>query len=72
MSKNKGRAGVSRRHFLLGAGVGATAVAASQLASAPPAEAYNPGQDEKKARYQLSEEVKTFYRVNGYETKRSK
>lgn len=71
MSEIREKAGVSRRRFLLGAGAGATAVAATQLASAPSAEAMNPGSEETKGRYRLSEEVKTFYRVNGYE-KRSK
>ncbi len=67
MSDELSKAAVSRRKFLLGAGAGATAVAAGELASVTPAEAMNPGPEETKARYRLSTEVKTFYHVNGYE-----
>jgi|GraSoi_2013_40cm_1033754.scaffolds.fasta_scaffold259454_2 hypothetical protein len=67
MSAKAQKAGVNRRKFLLGAGAGATAVAAAELVSAPAAQAMNPGPDETKSRYRLSDEVKTFYRVNGYE-----
>ena len=67
MSEAKEKAGIDRRRFLMGAGAGATAVGATQLATASPAYAVDPGPEESRARYQLSEEVKTFYRVNGYE-----
>jgi len=36
--------------------------------AATDAEAYDPGRDETKARYQDSDHVKAFYRTNGYET----
>lgn len=67
MSEKGQKAGVNRRKFLLGAGVGATAVATAELVAAPAAQAMNPGSDETKSKYRLSDEVKTFYRVNGYE-----
>jgi hypothetical protein len=31
-------------------------------------DAYNPGSDETEAHYGLADEVKAFYRTNGYET----
>jgi hypothetical protein len=61
---------MDRRSFLHGIG-GASAVAATALASpfaASEAEAYDPGNDERRARYHESEDVKAFYRSNGYET----
>jgi hypothetical protein len=67
MSDTNQKPGIDRRRFLLGAGLGATAAAAASQFAAGSAEAMDPGPDETKARYRLSEEVKTFYRVNGYE-----
>jgi len=32
------------------------------------AQAYNPGEEEARARYRETDHVKAFYRVNGYET----
>ena len=32
------------------------------------AQAYNPGEEETRARYQETDHVKAFYRVNGYQT----
>jgi hypothetical protein len=32
------------------------------------AQAYDPGNDETRARYRESDHVKAFYRTNGYET----
>jgi hypothetical protein len=58
---------VDRRRFLLGVGLGATAVATQQIGTAAPAHAYDPGPDETKARYRETDHVKTFYRVNSYE-----
>jgi hypothetical protein len=61
---------VGRRDFLraLGAGGGASAVAASIPTEAI---ADNESSDEKrKARYRETEHVKTFYRVNRYPAKR--
>jgi hypothetical protein len=64
------RRALDRRSFFRGIG-GASAVAATALASpfaATQAEAYDPGSDERRARYRESEHVKAFYRTNGYET----
>jgi len=66
MSKPKKTAAIDRRKFLLGAGLGATAVAATQLVAGD-AVAMDPGPEETKARYQKTEHVMTFYKVNGYE-----
>lgn len=61
---------LDRRNFLRSIG-GASSVAAAAIAApiaATEAEAYNPGNDETKARYRESDHVKAFYRTNGYET----
>lgn len=59
--------GMSRRRFMRAAG-GASAAAAVAAASIPDeAKAYDPGEEETKARYNPeSEHIKAFYRVNGY------
>jgi hypothetical protein len=61
------KAKLGRRDFLraLGAGAGVAASAAAPLASV--AKADNETNDEKrKARYQETDHVKTYYRVNRY------
>jgi hypothetical protein len=61
---------IDRRNFFRTVG-GASAVAVAAAASpltATDAEAYNPGNEETKARYRESDHVKAFYRTNGYET----
>ena len=58
---------VNRRRFLQSIGVGATAVAASQVGTASPAHAYDPGPEETKAKYRETQHIKTYYRVNSYE-----
>jgi hypothetical protein len=58
---------VDRRRFLLGVGLGATAVATSQIGTALPAHAYDPGPDETKSKYRETDHVKAYYRVNSYE-----
>jgi hypothetical protein len=35
---------------------------------ATPAQAYDPGSEETRARYRETDHVKAFYRTNGYET----
>ena len=45
----------------------AAAAAASPIAPTE-AEAYDPGKEETKARYRETDDVKAFYRTNGYET----
>ncbi len=60
---------INRRSFLRGAGAAsASAGALGQLVTTPPAHAYDPGADQRRARYRESEDVKAFYRTNGYET----
>ena len=67
MAEKKPRAELDRRRFLLGVGGGATAAAAVQIGAAQPAQAYDPGAEETKARFQETDHVKTYYRTNGYE-----
>jgi hypothetical protein len=69
-AKPADRRALDRRSFFCGMG-GASAVAATAVASlftATDAEAYDPGGGERRARYRESEDVKAFYRTNGYET----
>lgn len=65
---------VDRRNFLRTIG-GGSAVAAAAVASPlmnTEAEAYNPGNEQTKARYRETEHVKKFYASNGYETLKNK
>ena len=55
---------VDRRNFMKVLGAGAAATAAPPLAGQ--AMAGGETDEKRKARYRLSEEVKTFYRVNRY------
>ena len=61
---------MNRRSFLGGVGGASTAVAATAVATLSPgeAQAYDPGEEEMRARYQETDHVKAYYRVNGYET----
>jgi hypothetical protein len=63
--KTKDTSTVGRRDFLrvLATGAGAAATSVAPLASAEAAET---DADKKKARYQETDHVKTFYRVNRY------
>ncbi|BCH15339.1 MULTISPECIES: formate dehydrogenase [unclassified Mesorhizobium] len=69
MQENKQTA-MNRRNFLRAfGGASTTAVAAAAVALTPgEAQAYDPGEEETRARYRETEHVKAFYRVNGYET----
>lgn len=62
--------GMDRRGFLRAFGGASTAAAAAVVAASPDqAQAYDPGDDETKARYNPdSPDVQAFYRTNGYET----
>ena len=64
--------GIDRRSFIrtMGSGSAVAAVAAAApLVSATDAQAYDPGAEERRARYRAdSDDVKAFYRTNGYET----
>ncbi len=65
---------MDRRKFLGavgGASSVAVAVAVSPIA-ATEAQAYDPGPSETKARYRETDDVKAFYRTNGYETLKKK
>ena len=63
--KDEKKVTVARRDFLRKVGVGAGAMLAAPLAV--PAQADSENADEKrKARYQESDHVKKFYRVNRY------
>jgi hypothetical protein len=64
--KEQDKKAVGRREFLrtLGAGAGVAAVAATPMA-ATPAAAQSKDDAKSKARYQVTDHVKTFYRVNG-------
>jgi hypothetical protein len=67
--REKPKAAMDRRNFLRAAGgFSAAAVAAASPIAATEAQAYDPGREETKARYQESDHVKAFYRTNGYET----
>jgi hypothetical protein len=67
--REKPKPAMDRRTFLRAAGgVSAAAAAAASPIAATEAQAYDPGRDETKARYQESDHVKAFYRTNGYET----
>ena len=60
-----------RRNFLRSIGTASVAAAAVTAlpAAAPDARAYNPGEEETRARYRAdSPDVQAFYRTNGYET----
>ena len=57
---------LSRRNFLRAfGGASTTAIAAAALAPTE-AHAYDPGEEEMRTRYQETDHVKAFYRVNGY------
>lgn len=57
----------SRRCFLKTLAL-APPAATLTIASAAPAEAYDPGAEETRARYRETDDVQAFYRTNGYET----
>jgi hypothetical protein len=56
------RRGLLQRLAIISAAASTTAAAVTE------ANAYNPGSDEARARYQETDHVKAFYRTNGYET----
>ncbi|HEX3182948.1 MAG TPA: formate dehydrogenase [Beijerinckiaceae bacterium] len=68
----KGPGGMDRRSFIRTLGSGsavAAAAATAPIVAATEAEAYDPGAEQRKARYRSdSDDVKAFYRTNGYET----
>jgi hypothetical protein len=64
MSEQNEKSAVDRRSFFKALGAGA-AVAVTPVAVTP-AQAMDPGSEEKKARYRESDHVKAFYRTNRY------
>ena len=58
---------MGRRRFLRAAGIAPAAIAAT-LVVPTDAAAYDPGNEETKARYRESDHVKAYYRTNGYES----
>jgi hypothetical protein len=66
--KAKAKATVGRREFLRVLGVGATAAAATPLATAAKADTET-NDEKRKARYKETDHVKAYYRVNRYPAK---
>lgn len=63
----KSRAALDRRGFMKTLSLGGAAAAASVAPGlVTPAEAYDPGKEETKARYRETDHVKAFYRTNSY------
>ena len=64
--------GIDRRNFIRTVGSGsaiAAAAATAPIVAATEAQAYDPGAEERRARYRAdTDDVKAFYRTNGYET----
>jgi hypothetical protein len=63
--QSKAKTAVGRREFLRVLGVGATAAAATPLATQAKADTEN-NDEKRKARYKETDHVKAFYRVNRY------
>ena len=61
----------SRRSILKGLALVPPA-ATLTVASTSSAEAYDPGPEETRARYRETDDVRAFYRTNGYETLKKK
>ena len=61
---------MNRRNFLRAFGGASTTAAVAAAATLTPgeAQAYDPGEEEMRSRYQETDHVKAFYRVNGYQT----
>jgi hypothetical protein len=68
--QDKRQTAMNRRSFFGVFGGASTAAVATAVATLSPgeAQAYDPGEEEARARYQETDHVKAFYRVNGYET----
>ncbi len=68
--QDKRQSALSRRNFLqVFGGVSTTTVAAAAFVPTE-AQAYDPGDEETRSRYQETDHVKAFYRVNGYPEKK--
>ena len=64
------RTALSRRNFLRTFGGASTTAVAAAAFVPTEAQAYNPGEEETRARYQETDHVKAFYRVNRYPQKK--
>lgn len=68
--QDKRRPALDRRNFLRAFG-GASTTAIAAVALVPTeAQAYDPGEEEAGTRYQETDHVKAFYRVNAYPEER--
>ena len=69
--QDKRPTGMNRRGFLGAFGGVSTAAVATAVATLSPgeAQAYDPGEEEMRSRYQETDDVKAYYRVNRYPTK---
>jgi hypothetical protein len=65
MKEKDNKAAVARRDFLRVLGAGAAVTAAAPLATEARADSEN-NDEKRKARYQETDHVKTYYRVNRY------
>jgi hypothetical protein len=68
MTDKQSKATLGRRDFLRTLGAGATAAVAVPLAGEARADTET-AEEKRKARYQETDHVKTFYRVNQYPQK---
>lgn len=66
------RVGFSRRHVIRGAAGASAAAAVAGVGPTQEAQAYDPGEEQTRARYRESDHVKEFYRNNRYETQSKK
>jgi hypothetical protein len=69
--QEKRQTAINRRKFLRAfGGASTTALAAAATTTLAPgeAQAYDPGDEETRSRYQETDHVKAYYRVNGYQT----
>lgn len=68
--QNTRRTALSRRNFLRAFGGASTTAVAAAAFVPTEAQAYNPGEEETRGRYQETDHVKAFYRVNRYPQKK--
>lgn len=64
--QDKQQAALSRRKFLWAFGGASSAAVTAVALTATEAQAYDPGKEEMRARYQETDHVKAYYRVNRY------
>ena len=64
--QDKQQAALSRRNFLRAVGGASTPAVATIALTPTEAQAYDPGTEEMRARYQETDHIKAYYRVNRY------